>query len=215
MSSVRGGNVGAGELTLADPITGEFREAVDYSGATKLETGLMIVTRLFPWPDAFHLFGDLEVFSVGLVPISAQDLLEETGVDPEKVVLIPLIIMPVNLERARLMREGLSETVAFMTALEKIAPVTVNLEVDDESQFLSALDRYSRAIRTSLDWFGLDINISERIDEFNEPLPRDGAKRWAEGEKGSRSPWNGQSSRLREPSPCYSPKPERWKRGEK
>ncbi|KXA90780.1 hypothetical protein AKJ64_05230 [candidate division MSBL1 archaeon SCGC-AAA259E17] len=75
--SVREVDAGAGELSLADPIAGRFQEAVDYSGATKLEPGLMVVTRLFPWPDAPHLSGDLEVFSVGLVPVSARDLLEE------------------------------------------------------------------------------------------------------------------------------------------
>ncbi|KXA90693.1 hypothetical protein AKJ61_00185 [candidate division MSBL1 archaeon SCGC-AAA259B11] len=186
--SVREVDAETGKLTLANPMTGEFREAVDYSAAAKLEPGLMIVTRLFPWPDTLHLSGDLEVFSVGLVPVSARDVIEETGIDPWEVPLTPLIIIPANLERVRLMKEGLSETVAFMTALEKIGPAAVKLEAGDESQFLPILDRYSQVIRMSLDRFGLDIDPSEQIDEFNKPLPKDKAKSWSEiGQRLSKS----------------------------
>ncbi|KXA96059.1 hypothetical protein AKJ37_06135 [candidate division MSBL1 archaeon SCGC-AAA259I09] len=178
--SVREVDAGTGELTLANPMTDEFREVIDYSASAKLEPEMMIVTRLFPWPDALHLSGDLEVFSVGLVPVSARDVIEETGIDPWEVPLPPLIIIPANLERVRLMKEGLSETVAFMAALEKIAPAAVNLEAGDESQFLPILDRYSQAIRMSLNRFGLDVNPSEQIDEFNEPLTKEKAKSWSE-----------------------------------
>lgn len=179
--SVREVDAGTGELTLASLMTGESQEAVDYSAAAKLEPGLMIVTRLFPWPDSYHLSGDLEVFSIGLVPISARSVIEETGVGPWEVELSPLLIIPANFERVKLVKEeGLSETRAFMMALEKIAPAMVSLEAGDEDQILTLLDRYSRTIRTSLDRFGLDIDPSEWIDEFNKPLTKSEARRWNE-----------------------------------
>lgn len=173
-------NPGEGELILVDQLAGKSHKAVDYSASAELEPGLMIVTRLFPWHDSLHLSGDLEVFSIGLVPISARGVMEETGVDPWEVELTPLIIIPANLERVKLMKEGLSETVGFMAALEKIAPAALNLEAGDPTQFLSVLDRYSQAVRMSLNRFDLDIDFAERLNEFDKPLTRDVVECWSE-----------------------------------
>ncbi|KXA96275.1 hypothetical protein AKJ37_05635 [candidate division MSBL1 archaeon SCGC-AAA259I09] len=170
----------SGEMILGDPLTDEFYRVVDYHASKNLEEGKIIVTRLFPWPDAYHMSGDATILSGSLVPISMEFEVDGIEVDPSEVDLMtPLSILLTLFEKARLGEEDeLSEIERLKRSLKEVARAVTRLAAGDDSGVRSLLKRYSLAIRMSLERFDLNIDPPERIGEFNEPLSNDIIKEW-------------------------------------
>lgn len=179
-------NPETGEILLEDLMTNKIYRTVDYNAPKQLERGQVIVTRLFPWFDAYHPSGDMSILPKEIQPVSVEIDLEGMNVDPSKISLMsPLSICLLCLERAKLTKDGELDGLeeALEKSMENVTPGLAELAAGNEDEALRRFERHSSIIQESLDRFGLNVEFFERIDEFNRPLPDELMKEWRKRSK--------------------------------